>query len=67
MNIIKEDTKYCVVYRLLYIIWENGSRDREVFLKIRKRKEIRKITSLIFIENYTLNVNIIKRIEYKIG
>ena len=39
MNIIKEDTKYCVVYRLLYIIWENGSRDREVFLKISKKKK----------------------------
>ena len=39
MNIIKEDTKYCVVCRLLYIIWENGSRDREVFLKISKKKK----------------------------
>ena len=51
MNIIKEDTKYCVVCRLLYIIWENGSRDREVFLKISKKKKGGEITPLIFDEN----------------
>ena len=39
MNIHTEDTKYCVFCRLLYIIWENGSRDREVFLKIRKKRK----------------------------
>ena len=39
MNIHTEDTKYCVFCRLLYIIWENGSRDREVFLKISQKKK----------------------------
>jgi len=50
MNIHTEDTKYCVFVGYCILFGKNGSRDREVFLKIRKKK-IRKITPLIINEN----------------